>query len=282
MVLDLEGRSNLPSHLQALGMTIYDSLTPMLSPDNTKILYNSHGETIIIDRNGSNKVSLDAPPVGFINRDARWWNEGRDIIFTRYNLFERSQALHSVSLDGSRKVQLTRPGSEISDGRPTPLANGRLAFVRRDDSKKDEEDTGYYSQEAIFIINSDGSDLKEVKIGDYPEGYKLDQQFSISPDRRRLAFVVQEGIQHMAPMKGGGGYSGQGIKQENSPLKIYDAESDRLWQINVALPSYGIRWAANGEYVTFRQQTGGFLDHYRFLARLSDGLVTQCPEDINS
>ncbi len=283
MVLDVEGREDLPTHPQALAMTTYGVISPTLSPDQTRVLYNTlDGETVLINRDGSDRVSLVPPPAGSRNLYAEWWNNGSGVVFRRYNEDEESSSLHLVRSDGTKDVQLTHPGAHVIDRNPTSLADGRIAFVRQDSSVIDEDGKGYYMRDTLNIIQADGSGLTEVPVLEYSP-YSLASGYEVSPDGQKIAFEAQSDSTHMRHA-GEGMYMSEPRVSGGTILEIYELRRGRVFALNGVLPDFGLSWTDDSNFVRFSEvqvagadQASGLPQIRRFLAGVDGTTVVPCP-----
>jgi Tol biopolymer transport system component len=86
--------------------------------------------------------------------------------------------IYTVEVGEARARNLTRNGTRIHDSLPAWSPDGsRLAFVRRDDRRRD----------AVFIMNADGS--RKRMVTSYPGPDREFTRLAWSPDGRRIAFV---------------------------------------------------------------------------------------------
>ena len=114
----------------------------------------------------------------------QWSPDGQEVAFTRRETEGRRSSIYIVDIESKIERQLTTPPLGFADQFADWKADGKeIAFIRKDALEP-------FGKEQIFLANSDGSDLKEIFLG---EGhYEVDMLPAWSPDRRTMVFAVHK------------------------------------------------------------------------------------------
>jgi TolB protein len=199
-----------------------DSQLPAVSPDGKRIAYVSEKDLFVVDADGTNAVRLtntpeqETPPV--------WSSDGKRVLFAVAE--KESSTIYSVGLDGAASEIGKVPGRVVTispDAKRVLYALGTWTEVRLMEAKIDGSDphqltdgssvvwaprwspdrkriafTGRDNDKTlhIYVMNSDGSHLRDVAHADSADGQM--QMPAWSPDGRRLAVQVSaKGTSHI-------------------------------------------------------------------------------------
>ena len=137
--------------------------------------------------------------------------DGRRIVFNRFTPDDHSEGIFLMNADGSGQALLVNR-SPIFDGEPAWSPDGsQIAFTSYIDGP-----FGAFGR--IFIINVDGTGLRQVTPDVDPNDYKFDGGASWSPDGIRLVFT-RSGLLHVINADGTG----------FTPLPNEDAAQNPSW-----------------------------------------------------
>jgi TolB protein len=199
-----------------------DEFSPSFSPDGKKITYlkgnyGRYGNLWVIDIDGSNKKML-AERVS----DPVWSPDSKKI----------ASGTRIINVDGSGEKLLTNISSKHSSWSP--------------DGKRIVFSSGFYPDERIWIVNSDGSDLEQLTFGPESDAYP-----SFSPDGKKIAFF-----------------------SELFSLRIMDVDGSNRRRLGGGNP-YGASysWSTDGGWITY--QAGGEWMSHIWIVNITDGNVTQ-------
>lgn len=271
IIYDLE-KPSFPTNPQAIGMTL-DWMNPLVSVDGSKVLYASlSGSINIVDRDGSNPHNITTPAQGFRDEGARWTPDGKRIIFKRRDLANESMELHIVNSDGAQNTQVTTTTPYVEDVQPLFLKDGRILFLRKDSTQTD--DSGFYADEELYLVNQDGSNLHQVKLNDFPT-HTIEWVFKSNPDHSKVAISFRNKATRFIPIRGG--YIGDEQRgPENQPVAIFDSQTDKVQEVDTAEPFYGLEWTQDGEYLRYTQYDQNGKQHH-FLTKIDRTAKYECP-----
>ncbi len=160
--------NNDGSGLTKLTGDMVDIVNPQWSPDGTKILFEGNPNIYIMNADGSDLINLTRKAEG---RHPDWSPDGKQIVFN--SLRSGNNEIYTINVDGTGIKRLTN--TPLDDLEPQWSPNGFwIAYY----TTKNLSTGGWYYE--ICVINSDGTELKEIT-----EGVTL----RWSPDGSQIAFL---------------------------------------------------------------------------------------------
>ena len=182
-VIDIDGQNQ---KLISKGKQFCGS--PAWSPDDNKIAFVKNDDNVggtydiySINANGSNEIKLTSQNDNF---SPQYFPDNNSIIYSCSN--NNSTGVYKMNINGGNKKLLTPPGKSFGD--PKISANGNMISITSND----------WNGSQIFIMNSDGRDLKQITFTVsskyYDTGFPRDGNANPvwSPNSDKLAYVSYE------------------------------------------------------------------------------------------
>jgi TolB protein len=234
-VMDYDGFN--PHPLTHLGTV---SLSPRVSPDNSRVAFSSLG------RNGWSirMYSLDLgrlvtfPAWGDTTLSPAWSSDGTKLAFSSARTGDPDIYVSDASGDGAHRITAFR-GPDVS---PTwnPKTNGQIAWI-----------SGRTGLPQLYIMDSDGANVMRMTDGGYASAP------SWSPNGQVLAFAWNRNYGPGAP----GG----------EDIYIMDIGSKRWTQLtHGAGANDAPSWSPDGRHIVFQRETGGHSEIWMMLADGTD------------
>lgn len=231
--MDYDGENQHPvTHLGSI------SLYPRISPDNSRIAFESLGSrgwsvrmfSLILGR----MVSFPAGEGGGLNQDPAWSSDGNQISFSsgRSGIAE----IWAASSDGGNLHRITSlPGPNVQPCW-NPKTNAQIAFV-----------SGRTGEPQIYIMNSDGTNIQYITDG----GYAVSPSWS--PNGQLLTFSWNRKYGPGAP-------GGQDIY-------VFEISTMRWVQVTHESGNndYPV-WSPDGRHIVFQRTVGHRTDIWTMLA----------------
>jgi Tol biopolymer transport system component len=183
----------------------------------------------VMDSDGKNEKRLTTR-MDFVSA---WSPDGKLIAFSRETDAANYYDIYTMNADGSDVKQITDgPGRDMF---PTWSPDGKqIAFERRMWEWKNN--TWNWHSCAIYVMNSDGSDVKELTENDPPSFYG-DPHWS--PDGRKIVFVSYGGVGPIA-------------------YQVWAMNADGSGQKMLYISGYNPVWSPDGENIAFVSWDGQY------------------------
>jgi Tol biopolymer transport system component len=166
---DGSGRTNLTANSSA------GERNPKMSPDGTKIVFERQQDystnIYVMNANGSGVTKLTSD----VGTSPTWSPSGTRIAFVR------DRAIYSVNVNGSGLTRLAGPYENTPRNLDWSPDGTKIAF----------ENLNEYYDPAIFVVNADGSNLRNLSGYEHYDDYNYhgyDDAPSWSPDGTQIAF----------------------------------------------------------------------------------------------
>ena len=235
--MDYDGENQHPvTHLGSI------SLFPRISPDNSRIAFESLGNygwsVRMFSLDLGRMVSFPGGTAGGSNIDPSWTSDGNQIAFSsaRTGIAE----IWTASVDGGNLHRITSlPGPNVQPCW-NPKTNAQIAFV-----------SGRTGEPQIYIMNSDGTNIQRMSDG----GYAVSPSWS--PNGQLLTFSWNRKYGPGAP-------GGQDIY-------VFEISSMRWLQVTHegGNNDYPV-WSPDGRHIVFQRTVGHRTDIWSMLADGTD------------
>jgi len=159
--------NNDGSGLTKLTRDMVDIFNPQWSPDGTKILFEGNPNIYIMNADGSDLINLTRKAEGM---HPDWSPDGKQIVFN--SLRSGNNEIYTINTDGTGIKRLTNTPLDDLEPQWSPYGSW-IAYY----TTKNLNTGGWYYE--ICVINSDGTELKELIVGVSPHW---------SPDGTYIAF----------------------------------------------------------------------------------------------
>jgi WD40 repeat protein len=150
-----------------------------LSPDGTAFVYSQGGHLYLADGLDAPPKLLDATDSGIWLGHPAWSPDGSQIAFVSVDPDVRLWSISAVNADGTGRRVIKEPGKLLVYELAWSPDGSQLAFIAQDQSQFPFPP----SDAGVFVVNADGSELKELAYG---AGYR---EVAWSPDGSRLAYL---------------------------------------------------------------------------------------------
>lgn len=151
---------------------VWQEMWPAVSPDGSKIAFQSAGDVYVMNSTGAGRVKLTT--WGGYDGEPTWSPDGSRIAFTSDR--DGDLEIWIMNADGSNPVQLTHNGMDDYAPDWSPKG-GAIAFTLVPPG-------GGWDEADIWVIKPDGSGLTQLTNDPISDRYP-----SFSPDGHRIAFV---------------------------------------------------------------------------------------------
>jgi Tol biopolymer transport system component len=171
--------------------TTHDEVNPKLSPDKSKIVFQTerHGgahEIYAINSDGTGETRLTSNSQH--DNDPSWSPDGSKIVYVTYEEVNgvSRHSIYTMNVDGSAKTRITpleptynnvfnQPALPYYAGPLWNPASTKIVFLR------------FANSWTLYSVNADGSDFAQVSTGQTSSG-----DYSWSPDGSKLAYTSDE------------------------------------------------------------------------------------------
>lgn len=190
-VYDLEGgKKTFGDNPTAAGMSLYEKVSPKISPDKSLIAYSSfEGNVKLMGPDGSAVQNLTPPSLQWDIRNTLWFPDGKRILYQGYDQVDKTYSLFSVNLLGFTKKINTEP-KHVRDYVYGFMQNGSIVYNSHDGHLWDEDNKGYTQYDDVYTIMPDGSKKTKITIDSSPM-HIIDSPISISPDGKMFVFSAR-------------------------------------------------------------------------------------------
>src|SRR5215211_4417621 len=240
-----------------------DAIKPDVSPDGTKIAYNSFEQIWVMDADGSNKRKLPLhSSTGTSFMSPTWSADGTKLAFDINSVQTGLPDIYTSDADGSDLTNLTKnPDGEEFE--PAFSPNGQqICFSGGADSN---------NRTGIYVMNSDGSNPTRLAGSNVD---RLEDQYAAtgcdwSPDGTKIAYTYWAPLQPV-----------ESSAPENTDVYIMNA--DGSGKINLTkspeVEELNPSWSPDGTKIVFQSDRDGSTEIYKMNAdgsnptRLTDDL----------
>ncbi len=225
--------------LEQLTFTNADNRTPVFSPDGNLIAYQSeqdgNREIYVMNADGTNPVNISNHTAE--DSHPKWSGDGERIIFDSLRAHEKYTEIFIMDADGKNPKRLTSHNDD--DSYASLSSDGSKILWRRILSNGGNHPTGKNSE--IFIMNPDGSDIKNLTNHEGWDGYP-----DLSPDGNYVLFSSNR--------------NRKGDFYWDVDIFMMRVDGSDVIQLTEAIPfveQVRARWSKDGEIIIFNQDFTG-------------------------
>ena len=215
-------------------------LNPSMSPDKTKLLWNTNRdgnfEVYVMNADGTGATNLSNDPA--YDGDARWAPDGGTVVFESERTAAGFFELWRINADGTGLTQLTHDGDNSNETQHVTSPDGTMIAYQRvigGDSK-------------VWLMSSDGTGAFQAPFISGGYGYHLFGN-GWSPNSQTLAFY---------------GYNSAWQRG------LYLVQRDGSGLMSLSQDGFGTEWSPDGQFLYFTSDQTGDFEIFRMRADGSD------------